>query len=49
MLEVLTKFGAVIHVDDDSPNQKLMMDIAISAFGGAVSIEEVSQDHAEAS
>lgn len=41
MLEILTKFGAVIHIDPQDDNQKLMLDVATSAFGGAITIQEI--------
>lgn len=41
MVEILTKSGAVIHVDDSDPAQQAVLPVAIAAFGGAISVEEI--------
>ena len=34
MLEIITKFGAVIHIDELDPRQVAMLAVATAAFGG---------------
>ena len=34
MLEIITKFGAVIHIDEHDPRQATMLAVADAAFGG---------------
>ena len=34
MLEIITKFGAVIHIDEKDPRQTTMVAVAAAAFGG---------------
>lgn len=46
MLEILTVFGAVIHVDPNSADQMNMLPVAVVAFGGVVSQMELT-DHVE--
>lgn len=44
MQEILTKFGAVIHIDPLDPRQIAMLQVAVSAFGGIVTREELTED-----
>lgn len=34
MLEIITKFGAVIHLNELDPRQVAMLPVATAAFGG---------------
>lgn len=48
MLEILTKSGAVIHVDDTNSRQMAMLDVAATAFGGVLVQHEIIADEATA-
>ena len=34
MLEIITKFGAVLHINELDPRQVAMLSVATAAFGG---------------
>lgn len=48
MLEILTKSGAVIHVDPLSAAQMQMLEVATTAFGGVLIEHEITTDEATA-
>ena len=44
MLEILTKSGAVIHVDEKNPQQAALLNIAVMALGGEAAQMELTKD-----
>lgn len=43
MLEILTKSGAVVYIDEGNPNHTTMLPVALAAFGGAVVEIEIEE------
>ena len=44
MQEILTKSGAVLHVDETNPNQQRVLKLVTGLFGGESSVTQIEED-----